>query len=236
MLQLKIENLSVSYGGMHALSNISLEIQKNNVVAILGSNGAGKSTLLNTISGLLKPDEGSIVFEGEELTKLRPFEVVERGIVQVPEGRCLFPLLSVEENLFLGSHVKKARELRKQSLEEVYAILPALKDRAKQLAKTLSGGEQQMLAIGRGLMTKPKLLMMDEPTLGLAPKIVSDVYRIIDEIHSKGITIILSEQNVVKSLQISDKAFIIENGNVSLEGTGQEMLRNDYIKKAFIGI
>jgi branched-chain amino acid transport system ATP-binding protein len=236
MWQLKIEDLKVSYDGMHALSGISLEIQKNEVIGILGGNGAGKSTLINTISGLLKPEGGSIIYEGEDLLKLRPYEIVELGIIQVPEGRNLFPLLTVEENLFVGSYVKVARGLRKQSLEEVYGLLPILKDRSKQLAKTLSGGEQQMLALGRGLMAKPKLLMLDEPTLGLAPKIVADVFRILNEIHIKGITIILSEQNVVKSLQAADKAFIIENGVVSIKGTGQEMLHNEYIKKAFMGI
>ena len=221
---------------MHALRDISFEVNSNEVVGILGANGAGKSTLLNTISGLVPPNKGSIMFDDVDLLKLHPYEVVELGIVQIPEGRRLFPLLTVEENLFLGSHVKKARMQRKDSLEEVYSMMPRLKERRNQLAKTLSGGEQQMLAIGRGLMAKPKLLLMDEPTLGLAPILVADVFKMIKLISERGISIILSEQNVIKTLKVSTRSFVIENGIIILKGNGQELLDNEHIKKAYLGV
>lgn len=236
MCLLKIENLGVSYGGMHALNDISIDINEKEVVGILGANGAGKSTLMNTISGLLTLDHGKIEFNGVDVTRLQPHEIVELGIIQIPEGRKLFQLLTVEENLFIGSYVRRARVHRKQSLELVYDILPRLKERRTQLAKTLSGGEQQMLAIGRGLMAEPKLLMMDEPTLGLSPKLVGEVFQIIEGIRERGMAIILSEQNVVKTLKIADRAYVIENGIVTKTGVGTELLGDEHIKKAFIGM
>lgn len=233
---LNINQLSVHYDGMQALHNVNLEVHQGEIISILGSNGAGKSTLMNTISGIKKKTSGEILFNGERIDELQAHDIVIKGIVQVPEGRRLFPLMTVEENLLVGSYNREARKKREQALEEVYELLPRLKERRKQIAKTLSGGEQQMVAIGRALMAQPKLLLLDEPSLGLAPLLVKNLFKLIKEISQRGITIMLSEQNVKQTFQIVDRSYVLENGTVVLEGKGSELLEQDHIKKAFLGM
>lgn len=233
---LKIEDLSVHYDGMQALFGISLEINQGEIVSIVGSNGVGKSTLINSVSGVRKLTSGRIYFEGHEITRIPAHERVSLGITQVPEGRRLFPLMSVEENLLLGSVHPEAKKKRQESLEEVYQFLPRLRERKHQIAKTLSGGEQQMVAIGRALMSRPKLLMFDEPSLGLSPLLVKELFGIIKKINSQGITLMLVEQNVKQTLQIVDRCYVVENGAVSMEGTGQALLNDEHVKKAFLGM
>ncbi|PZE22745.1 ABC transporter ATP-binding protein [Paenibacillus xerothermodurans] len=233
---LKVKNLSVHYGGMQALAGVNLEVHDGEIVSIVGSNGAGKSTAINAISGLRKLTSGTIQFLGDDLTGLEAHARVPLGIVQVPEGRKLFPLMSVEENLLIGSTHREAKQHRHETLEQVYRLLPRLKERKKQIAKTLSGGEQQMAAIGRALMSRPKLLMFDEPSLGLSPLLVQTLFNLIKQISSQGITIMLVEQNVKQTLQIVDRCYVLENGGISLEGTGEELLNHDHVKKAFLGM
>jgi branched-chain amino acid transport system ATP-binding protein len=233
---LKVNNLSVHYGGMQALANVSIEVNQGEIVSIVGSNGAGKSTTINAISGLRKLTNGTIEFLGKNVTEVESHDRVPMGIVQVPEGRKLFPLMTVEENLLLGSSHKEAKKVRNETLKEVFGLLPRLEERKKQIAKTLSGGEQQMVAIGRALMSKPKLLMFDEPSLGLSPLLVQNLFNLIKKISSQGITIMLVEQNVKQTLQIVDRCYVLENGSIGLEGSGEELLNNDYIKKAFLGM
>jgi branched-chain amino acid transport system ATP-binding protein len=233
---LKVNNLSVHYSGMQALANVSIQVNQGEIVSIVGSNGAGKSTTINAISGLRKLTSGTIEFLGNNVTEVESYDRVPMGIVQVPEGRKLFPIMTVEENLLLGSSHKEAKKVRNETLKEVYSLLPRLEERKKQIAKTLSGGEQQMVAIGRALMSKPKLLMFDEPSLGLSPLLVQNLFNLIKKISSQGITIMLVEQNVKQTLQIVDRCYVLENGSISLEGSGQELLNNDHIKKAFLGM
>lgn len=233
---LKVNNLSVHYGGMQALATIDIEVNEGEIVSIVGSNGAGKTTLINSISGMRKLTNGEVVFLGEDITKVPAHDRVPLGIVQVPEGRKLFPLMTVEENLYLGSSHKEAKKVRKETLEEVYELLPRLRERKDQVAKTLSGGEQQMVAIGRALMSKPKIMMFDEPSLGLSPLLVKDLFKIIRKVNEQGITVIIVEQNVKQTLQIVDRCYVLENGHVSLTGTGQELLNNEHVKKAFLGM
>lgn len=233
---LTVNNLDVHYDGMTALQNISLSINPGEVVSILGSNGAGKSTLINVISGIKGKTSGTIAFEGLDITEIPDYERVKLGIVQVPEGRRLFPAMTVEENLLLGSFNPRARMEREQTLAEVFQLLPRLMERRKQEAKTLSGGEQQMVAIGRALMAKPKLLLLDEPSLGLSPLLVKTLFKLIKEISDKGITIILSEQNVKQTLKIVDRSYVLENGHIVMEGRGQDLLNDEHIKKAFLGM
>jgi branched-chain amino acid transport system ATP-binding protein len=233
---LKVKNLSVHYGGMQALDNVNIEVDEGEIVSIVGSNGAGKSTTINAISGLRKLTAGTIQFLGNNITDVEAHDRVPMGIVQVPEGRKLFPIMTVEENLLLGSSHANAKKARAESLKEVYELLPRLEERKKQIAKTLSGGEQQMVAIGRALMSKPKLLMFDEPSLGLSPLLVQNLFNLIKKISSNGITIMLVEQNVKQTLQIVDRCYVLENGSISLEGTGQQLLQDDHIKKAFLGM
>jgi branched-chain amino acid transport system ATP-binding protein len=232
---LKIENLSVHYDGMQALFGINLHIKQGEIVSILGSNGAGKSTFINAVSGMLK-SSGSIHFEGQSLADIPAHDRVPLGIVQVPEGRRLFPIMTVEENLLLGSSHKEAKKHRQESLEEVYGFLPRLKERRKQIAKTLSGGEQQMVAIARALQSRPKLLMFDEPSLGLSPLLVKEVFSLVKRISQRGITVLLVEQNVKQTLQIVDRSYVFENGHVIMEGTGQDLLHNEHVKRAFLGM
>jgi branched-chain amino acid transport system ATP-binding protein len=232
----KVNNLSVHYSGMQALANVSIQVNQGEIVSIVGSNGAGKSTTINAISGLRKLTNGTIEFLGNNVTEVESHDRVPMGIVQVPEGRKLFPIMTVEENLLLGSSHKEAKKVRNETLKEVYSLLPRLEERKKQIAKTLSGGEQQMVAIGRALMSKPKLLMFDEPSLGLSPLLVQNLFNLIKKISSQGITIMLVEQNVKQTLQIVDRCYVLENGSISLEGSGQELLNNDHIKKAFLGM
>ncbi len=234
MLQLR--NVSSHYGDLEALRAVTLEIGGNQIASIIGSNGAGKTTLINTISGVLPCSHGTINFMGKSLDKAPTHKIVEEGLVQVPEGRLLFPYMSVLENLELGAYSRRSRKELNRSLEEVFGYFPKLKDRRKQLAGTLSGGEQQMVAIGRGLMARPKLLMLDEPSLGLSPLIVKEMFETIKKIHTEGITILLIEQNVLQSLLISDRAYVLENGSVVLEGTGKDLLANPRVREAYLGI
>jgi len=232
---LKVENLSVQYSAFKALHGVSLQVDEGLIVSIVGANGAGKSTLINTISGLLRPTEGSITLDGRELTTMSAHEIVRNGVVQVPEGRKLFPELSVHENLLVGGSHKRARAVRDNTAVEVFDLFPVLKERQNQLARTLSGGEQQMLAIGRAMMSMPKILMMDEPSLGLAPIVVKSIFNVVVELKNRGLTVLLVEQNIRHSLQISDRAYVLETGAVVLEGTGQEVLADEHTKAAYIG-
>lgn len=233
---LKVDNIHVSYGSFQALHGISLEVNEGEIVALLGSNGAGKSTTIKTISGQLTPTKGDIFFNGTNITKMPIHKRVEAGIVQVPEGRRVFPYMTIEDNIIAGSYIKSTRQNRKENLEYVYSVFPKMYERRKQLAGSLSGGEQQMLAIGRGIMTQPKILIMDEPSLGLAPIIVDEVFSTIQKLNDEGITILLVEQNVASSLEIADRVFVIETGENVMSGTGEEMKSNDELQKAYLGI
>ena len=233
---LKVDNIVVSYGEFQALHGISLEVEEGTITALLGSNGAGKTTTIKTISGQLIPKSGTLHFNGEDITHMPIHERVAKGIVQVPEGRKLFPYMSVEENLLAGSYLPAARKLRAENLERCYEILPKLKDRRKQLAGSMSGGEQQMCAIARGIMASPKLLVMDEPSLGLAPIIVENIFDTINKLKSEGMTILLVEQNVASSLTIADRAYVIETGENVMNGTGAELKSNEDLQKAYLGI
>jgi len=233
---LKIDKLNFSYDDLKVLWDIDLEVHEGEIVTVVGANGAGKSTTLKNISRLVKPNSGSITFKGTDLSRLEPHQVVEEGIVQVPEGRKIFPEMSVRENLRMGSYIDSARKNREENIERVFTLFPRLREREKQLGGTMSGGEQQMLAIGRGLMANPKLLLMDEPSLGLSPLFVKNIFDIITEINRQGVTILLVEQNVYQSLRIANRAYVLETGRVVLTGTGNDLLNNDHVKKAFLGM
>ncbi|HWR61541.1 MAG TPA: ABC transporter ATP-binding protein [Clostridia bacterium] len=231
---LKVEELHVFYGGIHALKGVNLEINSGEIVTIVGSNGAGKSTLLNAISGFLKYRQGAISYKGEKLP-VNPNRVVKLGISHVPEGRLVFANLTVEDNLLLGAYLRNDRKKIKADLEKVYAIFPRLKEREKQISGTMSGGEQQMLAMGRGLMSDPELILLDEPSLGLAPLLVQTVFDIILDIRNMNKTILLVEQNAYKALSIADRAYVLEQGRIAMEGTAAEIAGNPSIKKAYLG-
>jgi branched-chain amino acid transport system ATP-binding protein len=234
---LKISNLHVSYGGIRALQGISLNVEEGQIIALLGANGAGKSTTLRTIMGIVKPDQGSIEFEGESLLGLKSFQVVMKGIALVPEGRRVFSNLTVKENLALGAYTRNDKEKIKADIEEVYELFPRLEERHTQSAGTLSGGEQQMLALGRALMSKPRLLMIDEPSLGLAPVLSQDVLSKLVELNQKrNQTVLLIEQNARAALSIADYAYILETGQIKLEGPASEMATNDDVRKTYLGI
>lgn len=233
---LKVENLNVKYGTAQVIFDVSFEVEQGQIVSLVGANGAGKSTILNSISGVLESSSGSITLNGEDISRLPAHEIVEKGIVQVPEGRRLFPELTIKENLELGAFNKRARKHMNKNLERVYSILPKLKERSNQLADTLSGGERQMVAIGRALMAEPKVLLMDEPSLGLAPIIVQDIFQLIKQIHSEGMTIILVEQNVNHALSIADHGYVLEIGEVVLDGKGENLISNPKLKKAYLGL
>jgi len=233
---LKVSNVDVFHGSFQALWDVSLEVRPGEMLALIGANTAGKSTLLDTISGLLHPAKGSIEFGGRNTSALDPFQIVELGISQVPEGRRLFPEMSVLDNLILGSYNRKARSRREQNLKQVYGHFPILEDRKNQLAKTLSGGEQQMLAIGRGLMADPKLMLLDEMSLGLAPIVLDELYRALGKIRERGITILFVEQNVRRTLQEADRAYILESGRVVLSGTPAELQEEEKVRKAYFGV
>jgi branched-chain amino acid transport system ATP-binding protein len=234
---LEVDNIHVSYDGVPALYGVSFRVEEGEIVSIVGSNGAGKSTVLRTISSLLRPTQGSIRMNGEDLTALRPHDVVLRGIAHVPEGRRLFNRQTIKDNLTLGAFTRRSQADREEVLEQVYEVFPILKKRLGQLAGTLSGGEQQMLAIARALMMKPKLLMLDEPSLGIAPKLVDEIFETLKEINEKqGITILLVEQHVHEALELADRAYVLQTGRVVMEGTGQELLQSDAIQKAYLGI
>jgi len=233
---LNLRNVSTYYGDLQALRDVSIDVSSNQIVSIVGSNGAGKTTLVNTISGVLAPSEGTITFVEKRLEKAPTHKIVDEGLVQVPEGRLLFPYMTVLENLELGAFSDRSRRELQHSLEAVFGYFPKLRDRRNHLAGTLSGGEQQMVAIGRGLMSCPKLLMLDEPSLGLSPLIVDEVFDTIEKIRSEGITVLLIEQNVFQSLMISDKAYVLENGSIVLEGVGSDLLTDPCVKEAYLGI
>jgi branched-chain amino acid transport system ATP-binding protein len=226
----------VRYGDAIALFGISLEVHKGEVVSIVGANGAGKSTTIKTISGLLKPRKGQILFEGKRLNEVAAHSIVDLGIIQIPEGRQLFPYMTTLENLELGSYTPGARKKVSESLQRVFDLFPLLRERKDQLAGTLSGGEQQMLAMGRGLMAIPKLLMLDEPSLGLAPIMVKTIFEAISKINQAGTTILLVEQDVKKSLSLARRGYVMENGKITLQGEAQELLANEHLKKAYLGI
>ncbi|MDD3812967.1 MAG: ABC transporter ATP-binding protein [Bacteroidales bacterium] len=232
-MHLEISGLSVAYGGIQAVKNISLSVPKGKIVTLIGSNGAGKSTTLRTIAGVVKPKEGSILFDGVEILGKAPNDIVSMGITLVPEGRRVFDNLTVLENLKIGAYVHKTR--LDNDIERVYELFPRLKERSWQLAGTLSGGEQQMLAVGRALMSRPKLMMMDEPSLGLAPLIVKDIFNIIKTINADGITVLLIEQNANLALKIADRGYVMETGVITMEGTGAELLANESVKEAYLG-
>jgi len=233
---LKVNNLNVLYGKLQALWDVSFHVEEGEIVALVGANAAGKSTLLNTISGLLRPASGTIEFLGKEINGLAAYQIVEAGISQIPEGRKLFASMSVRENLELGAYAKQAWDKRDETIEDIYQLFPILKERIKQQARTLSGGEQQMVAIARGLMTRPKLCMLDEPSLGLAPMLVLEVFDIINNLHEHGITILLVEQNVEHALEVADRAYVLENGHIVLQGTGKELVKNKHVKRAYLGL
>ncbi|EOT30094.1 ABC transporter ATP-binding protein [Enterococcus saccharolyticus] len=231
---LKVDNLSVRYGMIQAVHNVSFQVNQGEIVSLIGANGAGKTTILRTISGLIRPSEGSIVFEGQAIEKAAPQKIVASGLSQVPEGRHVFPGLTVQENLEMGAFLRKDSNV-KADYEQVFAKFPVLKERKNQDAATLSGGEQQMLAMGRALMSKPKLLLLDEPSMGLAPIFIREIFSIIQEIQQQGTTVLLIEQNANMALSIADRGYVLETGKVVLEGTGQELLSSEAVKKAYLG-
>jgi branched-chain amino acid transport system ATP-binding protein len=231
----KIERLNVFYGDVQVLFDVSLDLRKDEIVTIIGSNGAGKSTLLKTISGVLRPTSGTIEFLGEGLNSLSPVDIVKKGISQVVEGRGLFPSMSTYENLLLGSFCIKDKMKRSGLMEEVFEVMPILKERQSQMAGLLSGGEQQLLAVGRGLMSAPQLLMLDEPTLGLAPKLIPEIFRLITTLRQKGTTILLVEQNVRESLQIADRGYVLREGKIVLSDDAQSLLKSPELRKAYLG-
>jgi branched-chain amino acid transport system ATP-binding protein len=233
---LRIELLNVFYGEVQVLMDISIEIRQGDFLSVIGSNGAGKTSLLRSISGLLRPRRGRILFHGEPIEAEPTDSICRRGIVQVPEGRKLFPQMTVYENLEMGAYLPEAKAKFSHRLKEVLGIFPILEERRKQFAGTLSGGEQQMLAIGRALMAGPRLLMLDEPTLGLSPKIASEIYTILKRLREEGISLLLVSQDVIQALKISDRAYVIENGSIVMEGRSQEFLKNPRVKEAYLGI
>lgn len=232
---LKVEELNVYYGAIHALKGISLEVNEGEIVTLIGANGAGKSTALKTISGLLRPRKGSIIYKGRNIVGLPAQEIVKLGLSQVPEGRRIFANLTVRENLELGAYVHRNRVKITQGLEEVFARFPRLKERQKQMAGTLSGGEQQMLAIGRALMARPKLILLDEPSMGLAPILVQEIFNIIREINEQGTTILLVEQNAHMALTIAHRGYVLETGRITLQGSAGELANSEAVKKAYLG-
>lgn len=230
---LKVNNLKVNFGGIEAVKGISFEVKEGEIVTLIGSNGAGKSTTLRTISGIVKPSDGSIEFEGTDITKVNSSDIVKMGITLCPEGRRVFPDMTVLENIKIGAFLRQ--DDLTNDIERCYRLFPILKERNKQLAGTLSGGEQQMLAVARSLMSRPKIMMLDEPSLGLAPLVVQDIFKIIQEINSEGVTILLIEQNANMALRIADKAYVLETGKITMTGTGKELLENESIKEAYLG-
>ncbi len=233
---LSVEKIQLKYGNIPVIHDVTFRVEKGEIVALIGGNGNGKSTVLKGISGLLPPSEGKVVFEGKNITKTEAFDIVSLGISLVPEGRRLFPTLSVYKNLRLGAYLTDDGKEIEKRLEYVYSIFPILKERKDQRASTLSGGEQQMVAIGRGLMSKPKLLLLDEPSWGIAPKLVDKIFEVIREIRNNGVTILLVEQDVQEALEACDRAYVIQTGRVVMEGTGPDVLNSELIQKAFLGL
>jgi branched-chain amino acid transport system ATP-binding protein len=235
MAFLEVKNVHTYYGHIHALKNLSLNVDKGEIVTLIGGNGAGKSTTLNTMSGLLKPRQGSIQFEGEELTHYRPHQIVMKGVVQVPEGRRIFGRLTVTENLEMGAFACRDQKLNTSNLNRVFSLFPRLEERRKQVAGTLSGGEQQMLATGRALMANPRLLLLDEPSMGLAPVLVDSIFDTIKQLHASGTTILLVEQNARMALQVAGRGYVLQTGVVLLSDTAESLRRNEMVRKAYMG-
>jgi branched-chain amino acid transport system ATP-binding protein len=233
---LSVNNISVGYKGLLAIQDVSFEINRGEVVSLVGSNGSGKSTIVKTIAGIMHPGKGEIIFDGSPIHETPPYEIVQKKISLIPEGRRLFGRLSVLDNLLLGAYSLNSRDEIEKSLAEVFKLFPILEQRKTQRADTFSGGEQQQLAIARGLMSRPALLMLDEPSLGLSPKLVSEIFQIIQEISCKGVTVLLVEQNVFEALQISHRAYVLQTGRVVLAGKGEELLESDMVRKAFLGM
>lgn len=235
MAMLEIKDLEVYYGVIQAIKGISFEVNKGEVIALIGANGAGKTTILHTITGLLSPKKGSVMYEGTDITKIPAHKIVSLGMAHVPEGRRVFADLSVYENLKMGAYTRKDKNKVEETLERVYERFPRLKERKNQMAGTLSGGEQQMLAMGRALMSKPKIILMDEPSMGLSPILVNEIFDIIQEVSKSGTTVLLVEQNAKKALSIADRAYVLETGKIVLEGKAEDLLNDDSIKKAYLG-
>jgi len=233
---LEIKKVNLAYGQMQVLKEVSLQVQDREIVSLIGANSAGKSSMLNAISGLVPLAGGEILFEGNPIHSLPSHEIIELGIIQVPEGRRIFPYMSVRENLLMGSYSRRARPKSGETLQRVWELFPRLAERSSQLGESMSGGEQQMLAIGRGLMAGPKILMLDEPSLGLAPIVVEMIFKVLQEVNRRGVTVLLVEQNVKESLDISSRGYVLENGRVVLEGAGKDLLENSYLKKAYLGL
>lgn len=232
---LKVEKLNVHYGVIHALKDVSMEVKEGEIVSLIGANGAGKTTLLQTISGLLKKTSGEVVFLGKSMNKVSAKNIVKEGITQVPEGRHIFSGMSVYENLLMGAYLRKGKDGIKADLQDIYQRFPILEKRSSQDASTLSGGEQQMLAMGRALMARPKILLLDEPSMGLAPILVKEIFNIIKDINEKGTTVLLVEQNAKMALSIADRAYVMETGNIVMTGTGAELVNSPEIQKAYLG-
>ena len=232
---LEVKDLEVYYGVIQAIKGVSFHVDQGEVIALIGANGAGKTTILHTVTGLLAPKKGSVYFEGKEITKMPAHKIVSLGMAHVPEGRRVFAELSVYENLKMGAYTRKDRSEIEATLEKVYERFPRLKERRNQMAGTLSGGEQQMLAMGRALMSKPKIILMDEPSMGLSPILVNEIFDIIQEVSNSGTTVLLVEQNAKKALSIADRAYVLETGKISIEGKAKDLLEDDSIKKAYLG-
>lgn len=232
---LQVKEIDVYYGAIHALKKLSLEVEQGKIVTLIGANGAGKTTTLKTISGILRPESGTVTYKGTDITKVPPEKIVGLGISQVPEGRRVFAPMTVMENLEMGAFLRKDKKEILRDMENVYDRFPRLKERRKQLAGTLSGGEQQMLAIGRALMARPELMLMDEPSMGLAPLLVKEIFEIIKDINSRGTTILLVEQNAHMALSIADKAYVVETGEIVLQGSAEQLMRSEEVKKAYLG-
>ena len=233
---LRVDDIDVSYGQVQVLHKVSFDILEKEIVSLLGSNGAGKTTTVSAVSGILPVSQGQVMFMGQDITRVESYHRVEMGLVQVPEGRKIFPTLTVMENLEMGSYLRGPKALRQETMAFVFALFPVLEKRKKQLGGTLSGGEQQMLAMGRGLMAKPKLLILDEPSLGLAPIVVDEIFAVIDKINKEGVMILLVEQNVSQALSLSTRGFVLEQGRIALSGKGGDLLGNPHVKKVYLGL
>ena len=232
----ELKDVNVSYGAIHAIHDVSLTVNDGEIVSLIGANGAGKTTILHTITGLKKSAGGSIVYDGNDLTKIDPSKIITLGMAHVPEGRHIFPDMTVAENLEMGAYIRNDKDGIQKSTKEVFERFPRLKERRKQLAGTLSGGEQQMLAVGRALMSNPKIILMDEPSMGLSPLLVKEIFHIIQEVHKQGITVLLVEQNAKMALSIADRAYVLETGRISMSGDAKELLNDEKVKKAYLGL
>ena len=235
MAMLSVNNLQVHYGMIQAIKDVSFEVNEGEVIALIGANGAGKTTILHTVSGLLQPTKGSVIFEGQDITKIPAHKIVSLGMAHVPEGRRVFAQLTVLENLKLGAYTRKDKNEMEQTLQMIYKRFPRLEERKNQIAGTLSGGEQQMLAMGRALMSHPKIILMDEPSMGLSPIFVEEVFKIIRDISAEGVTVLLVEQNAKKALNIADRAYVLETGNIILQGDAKKLMNDESVKKAYLG-